>query len=509
MYLRSGILAKVNGKPFLASKWARDVIEQIINTILSDISISSKSSDEKLNFYKKLKENIETNNCESFESKINTHIVSIDAGTPSPFKYIPIELKIAIGIYFNNVSTEWEDQFQITKCGENELLRSKTSQVIIGELLREYICLDDSVYAAVSGDGDPVIIRDICSELSKFSIIVCQRTASVTEAGKRQWVRLQYAHESHWDEKRMHIYMNHPNHGVRIPGSNVGAIFFRKKEKDQNVRDIKEMVRKLLNSYPRSGDPYPHVHVTDTHLEAKWVANAMLNQNSIDWMNRACDNYPKKFSILFSEYRKEMSLRNDESNFCLDTGGVMALHGIRDTGDIDYISIGDSEKPIVNDRIEKHNSQYKGYSKSVRELIENPHYHFYYKNIKSSTIKEVLSFKSFRAQVFKSSPSAKKDRDDIFMIGKYLNIFSKSQIPNKKENSNVLKKREDGLKLNLFIRKASLVLSLFPLFATRTIIFLAKKTLPSKIIQKIKQKRNSLRQKWKLRLRKRIPNTLG
>ena len=35
----------------------------------------------------------------------------------------------------------------------------------------------------------------------------------------------------------------------------------------------------------------------------------------------------------------------------------------KDTSDLDYISIGDSEKPIVNSHIDSHNTQYKNYKK--------------------------------------------------------------------------------------------------------------------------------------------------
>ena len=199
----------------------------------------------------------------------------------------------------------------------------------------------------------------------------------------------------------MSTYMNHPTHGVRISGNSVGIIFFKKKNKNHNIRDIKEEMRSLLSLRPSliHKEIFPHVHFPDTYKEVKWLANAVFNQNSQDWMNRACDVYPEKFSILIDEYNKEMAIRDDQSNFCLDTGAVMALNGIRDTEDIDYISIGDSEKPIVNNRMERHNSQYKEYNKSVREIIENPSCLFLYKNIKVSTLEEVFAYKEYRSEI--------------------------------------------------------------------------------------------------------------
>ena len=59
------------------------------------------------------------------------------------------------------------------------------------------------------------------------------------------------------------------------------------------------LAEKELNliSTRRSGKYYPHVHFPDTHLEVKLVAKAILNENSIEWMNIANDDYPKSFSI--------------------------------------------------------------------------------------------------------------------------------------------------------------------------------------------------------------------
>jgi len=512
LYLRSGYLGKKENNIFCSSNWARDVIKQITNIFSSDIYDLYKIDDKKLNFYKEVNNFLTSHKYQNFDEKFDIYTKSIDSDPPLPFKYVPIELDIAKALYLKSnitISDGWDEQDFLPKLSENDLFRNGISQIIIDELIREYICLDESIYAAVSGDGNPDIMQEISLKLGRFAEIICMKTMSVTDAGKKQWVRLQYAHESHWDERNMHAYMNRSGIGPKIPGSSVGVIFFQKKNKDHNIRDLKEKFRDSLSLIGRSIEIFPHVHITDTHLEVKWVANAILNRNSTQWMNRACDNYPKKFSILIQEYVKEMSLRNDASDFCLDTGGVLALHGIRDTGDIDYISIGDSEKPIVNDRIEKHNSQYEEYSKSVKEIIENPQYHFYYKNIKSSTISEVLLFKKYREKVFNSSPSIKKDREDILMIEKYLSEDTKSQVPKNEEKIKYKKKKEKDLKPNTVLRKISLILFSFIIFSMKIFKFLLKKILPFKITLKLSKMKKFLFQKRKLRLRKRILNTLG
>jgi hypothetical protein len=200
---------------------------------------------------------------------------------------------------------------------------------------------------------------------------------------------------------------------------------------------LKEEVRNTLttNTVFNVKGIFPHVHFCDTNLEVRWVANTVLNRNSIEWINNACDMYSKNFSVVFQEYKKEMALRKDSKYFCLDTGAVMSLHGLRDTNDVDFISIGDTEKPIVNERLESHNSQYEGYGLTIREIIENPKYHFYYKNIKSSTLSVVQSFKNYRSTISPGSLNSKKDIKDANMIEAYIKNSTESTAINEYDNS--------------------------------------------------------------------------
>ena len=130
-----------------------------------------------------------------------------------------------------------------------------------------------------------------------------------------------------------------------------------------------------------------------------------------------------------------MLLRKDNTNFCLDTGAVMAFYGVRDTNDIDFISIGNSEKAIVNERLESHNSQYHEYSIAVREIIENPKSHFHYKHITSSTLCTVKSFKKYRSEISPGSINSIKDLTDVKKIEEFLKNNTKSTLINDYDTS--------------------------------------------------------------------------
>lgn len=516
MFLRSGYSHKISDDLFCSSSWARNLIKQISNSVQSDISKYNNIDNRKILFYKDIDNQLSSSNYQDLDKKFDIYIQQNDSNSSLPFEYVPIELVIAKKLHLKETiinNSIFKDESLLPICNENNLSTNQIDKEIIDELLRNYIFLDESVYAAVSGDGSPSIMQEICSKLEHLSDIVCIRTMHVTEAGKRQWVRLQYAHESHWDERRMNVYMNHPYHGIRIPGSSIGVIFFQKKNADINIRDLKKNLRESLVSPDKEMNIFPHVHIADTHLEAKWIANSILNKNSRDWINKSCEVYPKNFSIIIQEYQKEMSLRNDGENYCLDTGSVMSLHGIRDTSDIDYISIGRSEKPIVNGTMEQHSEQYKGYHHSINELVENPIYHFYYKNIKTLTISQVLDFKKYREKKYKQAPSSKKDRNDIKMIENYLVKIEK--IMSSKENKGIKSQSSSGQlsKPLLIIKKTYLLLVYFPNQIVKIFKKILRKILPSRFISILElileYYRNITVKKRFTRLKKKIPNTLG
>lgn len=503
LYFRSGFLLNTDQNNFVPSDWARGLLNEITDAFLSDSFNLVEVDKKKFNFYREIKNHIDSQDLVSLEEKFAAYI-TIDSLV---FKDTPIELDIAKNIYLNSGLYYANKDYELdslVKCGESNLLLSGVSKTVIDELIREYIFLDNSIYAAISGDGSAEIMERISSTLGGFAEIVCERIVNVTEAGKKQWVRLQYAHESHWDEDRMSTYMSHPANGVRISGVSVGIIFFKKKNKFHNIRNLKEEVRDLLNlnSSQKKIEYFPHVHFPDTHKEVTWIANSAFNQNSQDWMNRACDVYPEKFSFLINEYIQEMSLRTDQSNFCLDTGAVLALNGIRDTSDIDYISISNSEKPIVNNRMESHNSQYEGHNQPVREIIENPTFHFIYKNIKISTLGEVMNFKEFRAKIFEKLPSSKKDNIDILLIKKYLANLNKIKKNYEVESKEVIKSAKTlDKKINKFKR---IFIQLI-----KVMVKIVKIILPISVVIILRKLYIKILNRKKLKLKKRLSNTLG
>ena len=495
IYIRSGQRGLIENGCFEASVFCKELIKSVLPLAFKNFRTNLSEQEKK--FYDSLKADIYSDNFDFINMTLSSFIRKDHQKLD--FSTLPEEVEIALKIFLNLKENACfpVGSLELNLFNEVNLKDFGVKKYFVDELLREYVGLDKSIYVAISGDGSPEIMSKLRRCLVKYTDSFTERELMVSNKGKRQWVRLQYAHESHWDERNMDHYMNHPYHGIRISGSSVGLIFFKKKNQYQNIRDLKEVVREELGF-----ESFPHIHFPDTHREVRWMANASFNKNSYVWMNYALDEHPKNFTTLFPEYRLEMINREDPENFCLDTGIVMALHSIRDTADIDYISCGDTEKPIVNSRMESHNSQYEGYQKTPRDIIEDPNSHFFYKDIKFCSLNEIKELKKYRSELSKGSHNSKKDLKDIKLIEEYLKQNLNIQVIEKKET---ISKSKDTKNL-VSVRKYLLDISAF---FKRNIYELLKKIMPSFLRRNLRKIYISYLLRKKVKVFRKVPYILG
>ncbi len=314
-------------------------------------------------------------------------------------RIVPPDIETAVALLYGfPVETSRLDSKNFAACGKTDLLEGGIQSIFLEHLIFEYIRLDQNVYAVCSFSADDDTMGDLLGILDRLSHVIWSCHLRLNNSGKKSFVRLLYAHESWWDERRIHSFTQ------RVAEDRGVAVVFIKDTQKRGPRWIKETIRNEMYALHAARiSPHtpkvPHIHLTDTHTEAIWVAGSMLNENARAFLNSAPISFPPRFSHLIREYQIEMSARDNPYAFCLDTGAVMAMYGIRDCNDLDYIFIRPNNKPIVNPNFECHNSQYEGFPLSVDELVSNPRFHFIYKNIKALTLDHVLSFKKTRRSV--------------------------------------------------------------------------------------------------------------
>ena len=137
------------------------------------------------------------------------------------------------------------------------------------------------------------------------------------------------------------------------------------------------------------------MHATDNYQETLEMSEILLSDNTIQFLNQS---NPLKFNTtipLLSEANKY-----DLSKTIFTGSIVLALYGIREANDLDYLTLDDDPN--------SHNYLLKYYFSSVEELLNNPEKSFTYFGLRFLTLNEIIKFKKNRNE--------SKDEDDVRLI---------------------------------------------------------------------------------------------
>jgi hypothetical protein len=188
------------------------------------------------------------------------------------------------------------------------------------------------------------------------------------------------------------------------------------------LRVVKDQIRNAMGVGNHS------IHITDSDEETLRVARVVFNRNSIELLEMGIGNLPL-FHHKLSKYRtwmKEAQL--NEECFCIDGSAVLALLGLRECRDLDFLYHGDpSQLPESPSELECHNAAQRYYDLSIAEIVGDARMHCWYMGIKFCTPFVVLRMKEKRCE--------QKDKIDAALLktvipaNKYpLFIYWKSKI---------------------------------------------------------------------------------
>jgi FkbM family methyltransferase len=157
-----------------------------------------------------------------------------------------------------------------------------------------------------------------------------------------------------------------------------------------NIVEAKQELRHLIGE----GDHSLHTSVNDE--EKIQIMRLFLNNNTLHWVNNARPYYPKYFINLLNDYHQS---GGNSLNACLTGSAVYAAYGIRDVGDLDYITA----RPLMPFVGGQANDEYlapflRRLGLDVRDILEDPRYHFHYFGYKVMTVRLCLRFKMGRKE---------------------------------------------------------------------------------------------------------------
>ncbi|MFA6527018.1 MAG: hypothetical protein WCT20_01190 [Candidatus Babeliales bacterium] len=262
--------------------------------------------------------------------------------------------------------------------------------------------------------------EEIESIFRRFGTIVHEKTIEVTLRGALNLVLTAYdgasylgSYANNFAGARTNVvkrFINKTKRGMY----QVKVILFEC-ENQEVARLCKTAVRELFDY-----GPYP-IHINDTHLETMTLARAVFNENSIDFLNRA---HHKKFANFdhHLDYYNNFLQKNkyDSECFCIDGSTIMAVHGLRDCDDVDFLHYGYDFLPKQLQKhpiIHSHNlDTIKHHPHGRDEIIFDPANYFYYKNLKFATLQELKATKEKR--------KLKKDFVDVRLIERCLSRYA-------------------------------------------------------------------------------------
>jgi len=176
------------------------------------------------------------------------------------------------------------------------------------------------------------------------------------------------------------------------------------------LRKVQECKKEIRNLFDCGNDA---AHATDQYDETVRIAEQLLNDNSIHFLNYSTYTYSRKLEDLLSIYKKWISENlYDKDYFCIDASAVLNIYGIREAKDLDFLHFGYENLSTGNSMISSHASQQVYYKDSLEEIIFNPQNYFYYNGLKYVSVKQLIEMKARRSEI--------KDKRDVILIKRKL-----------------------------------------------------------------------------------------
>lgn len=178
-----------------------------------------------------------------------------------------------------------------------------------------------------------------------------------------------------------------------------------------NIFDLKQEIRSIFNISLSS------IHSTDNWSETYQAANLLFNENSIHHLETS---EPDKFKFsykLIEEYKSIIkSIGHNINDYILDASIVMAIYGIREANDLDYLTSNIDKDKVASfakipDSIDNHQDWLKFHRYNLVDLLYNPQNYFVFNDLKFINLENISQYKSNKGE--------KKDLIDVKLIKMY------------------------------------------------------------------------------------------
>lgn len=211
------------------------------------------------------------------------------------------------------------------------------------------------------------------------------------------------------------------------------VVLFVAPKSDYNLRLCKHKIRLYFDlTNPKSA-----MHIPDHHKETVILSRAVLNENSVFFMN---SNGKDECLHVAAEIANRLSLRPVNPNVFLlpedimvDSGAVMSFFGLRDRTDVDLLFQGSINPTVIGNKngmhVQEHAFEHNKLKKNERawgkehifscpvdELFTNPQYYGFCYGIKYVSLQQLISYKKKRGEIGKDEVDVKRVQDFLHAV---------------------------------------------------------------------------------------------
>jgi FkbM family methyltransferase len=238
--------------------------------------------------------------------------------------------------------------------------------------------------------------------LVEYGSIVYRKPLSLTGYGPQNLIAQLYRDES-WLGRRQEGWPGSRSHvEARFVDGKPVWFYLLSCREPQRMRQLKERIRVAcgIGNYA--------VHINDTAEETFRLCGQVFNAGSVNLFSNGDLSFSGRTLALQDQFKYELRRRQwDPENFCVDGSSVMALYGLREGNDYDYLSLDGSPtftEPLIN----CHTDHAGHHAYSVERLITDPRLFLRYDGIKYITLDVLEQMKLARGEG--------KDVRDVAMI---------------------------------------------------------------------------------------------
>ena len=186
----------------------------------------------------------------------------------------------------------------------------------------------------------------------------------------------------------------------------------------EDVFQLKQEIRQLYNIGLSS------VHTTDNAKETRQITDLIYNPNSLLHLRKATpDRYEHSFKLV--QQYKDLLAENgiEKLHYIVDSSIVMAIYGIREAGDLDYLTDEPEHSEIIKQEsaalIEDHRDYMEYHNLQIQDMLYNANNYFVFNELKFLIPGEIIKFKLNKGEL--------KDKRDVDLMNAFFKqgLFSK------------------------------------------------------------------------------------